>query len=142
MANAMRYSYLRGAAGRFRNPYDQGIKKNCTDFLINGYNEDVECIEEPGNSGGIMMNIARNSSLVNGDSHSHSAKGNGHVINVSSTSSNSSTRHAHAHGNGHVHSSHCSHNNSHGKTKNESIPLGLGLGLGLGRNTKSGASSS
>ncbi|KAF7838821.1 Protein S-acyltransferase 24 [Senna tora] len=139
MANAMRYSYLRGAAGRFRNPYDHGIKKNCTDFLINGYNEDIECVDEMGNPEGTgMINIARNSE--NGDSHSHSLKGNGHVINVSSSSSNSNTRHGH--GNGHVHSSHCSHNNNnnnHGKTKNESVPLGLGLGLGRGRNTsKSG----
>ncbi|KOM32963.1 hypothetical protein LR48_Vigan01g251900 [Vigna angularis] len=135
MANAMRYSYLRGPGGRFRNPYDHGIKKNCSDFLINGYNEDVECIEEIGQSeeGTGMMNIARNSNLTNGDSHTRGEYARGHgngqyVINVNSNSTNSKTH------NGHVHSSHCSHNN-HGKTRNDNAPLGLGLGLG--RNSRS-----
>ncbi|KAK7265604.1 hypothetical protein RJT34_33226 [Clitoria ternatea] len=27
---------VRGPGGRFRNPYDHGIKKNCSDFMING----------------------------------------------------------------------------------------------------------
>ncbi|CAL0325665.1 unnamed protein product [Lupinus luteus] len=139
MANAMRYSYLRGPGGKFRNPYDHGIKKNCSDFLINGYNEDVECIEEVVNSESIgMMPMARSSNL-NGDSHSHfnraTGSGNSHVIDVKSNSTTNSRTH-HGNINGHVHSSHCSHNN-HAKTKNDSIPKGLGLGLGLGRNTKS-----
>ncbi|XP_014509439.1 probable protein S-acyltransferase 23 isoform X1 [Vigna radiata var. radiata] len=140
MANAMRYSYLRGPGGRFRNPYDHGIKKNCSDFLINGYNEDVECIEEIGQSeeGTGMMNIARNSNLTNGDSHTRGEYARGHgngqyVINVNSNSTNSKTH------NGHVHSSHCSHNN-HGKTRNDNAPLGLGLGLG--RNSRSATPSS
>ncbi|XP_045786595.1 protein S-acyltransferase 24 isoform X1 [Trifolium pratense] len=140
MANIMRYSYLRGPGGRFRNPYDHGIKKNCSDFLINGYNEDVEYIEESGNSeeGVGMTHMARNSNGTNGDSHSHSdypkGNGNGHVvINVNSNSTNSKTHHG-QNSNGHVHSSHCSHSNQ-GKTRNESIPVGLGLGLG--RNTRS-----
>mgnify|MGYP000872356544 FL=1 len=126
MANAMRYSYLRGPGGRFRNPYDHGMKKNCSDFLINGYNEDVEYIEESAHSEEIgMVHMTRNSNLQNGDAQSHQTNGNGHaVINVNSNSTN--THH------GHVHSSHCSHNN-HGKSKTDSIPLGLGLGLG--RNT-------
>ncbi|KAK7837285.1 protein s-acyltransferase 24, partial [Quercus suber] len=126
MANAMRYSYLRGPGGRFRNPYDHGMKKNCSDFLINGYNEDVEYIEESARSEEIgMVRMTRNSNLQNGDAQSHQTNGNGHVvINVNSNSTN--THH------GHVHSSHCSHNN-HGKSKTDSIPLGLGLGLG--RNT-------
>ncbi|XP_054804838.1 protein S-acyltransferase 24-like [Prosopis cineraria] len=145
MANAVRYSYLRGADGRFRNPYDHGIKKNCTDFLINGFNEDVQLIEESDKSEGIgMINIPRNSSLANRDSHSRVENGNGHVvINVGSSGTSSNSLHAcalHSHGNGHAHSSRCCHNNAHGKTKNESVPLGLGLGLG--RNTRSGASSS
>ncbi|KAK7264846.1 hypothetical protein RJT34_32458 [Clitoria ternatea] len=139
MTNAMRYSYLRGPGGRFRNPYDHGIKKNCSDFLINGYNEDVECDKESGQSeeGTGMMHIARRSSnLANGDSHSHSeyAKGNGnghHVINV-----NSNTQTNHGHINGHANSSHC----NHGKTRNYKVPLGLGLGLG--RNSRSVVSSS
>ncbi|XP_054806106.1 protein S-acyltransferase 24-like isoform X2 [Prosopis cineraria] len=142
MANAVRYSYLRGAGGRFRNPYDHGIKKNCTDFFINGSNEDVQLIEESDNSEGIgMINISRISSLANGDSHSYIAKSNGHtVINVGSRSASSNSHHARAHlshGNCHAHCSRCCHN---GKTKNESVPLGLGHGLGW--NTGSGASSS
>jgi len=143
MANALRYSYLRGPGGRFRNPYDHGIKKNCSDFLINGYNEDLEYVEESGNSeeGLGMMHMARGSTITNGDSHSHSdhanGNGNGHVvINVDSNSTNSKTHHGHS--NGHVHSSHCSHSNQ-GKTRNDSIPVGLGLGLG--RNTRSVSSS-
>jgi palmitoyltransferase len=145
MANIMRYSYLRGPGGRFRNPYDHGIKKNCSDFLINGYNEDVEYIEESGNSeeGVGMMHMTRSSNGANGDSHSHSdypkGNGNGHVvINVNSSSTNSKTHHG-QNSNGHVHSSHCSHSNQ-GKTRNESIPVGLGLGLG--RNTRSVSVSS
>ncbi|KAK6942194.1 Ankyrin repeat [Dillenia turbinata] len=119
MANAMRYSYLRGPGGRFRNPYDHGIKKNCSDFLINGYNEDVEYIEQSDHCEGIgMMHMVRNTTVQNGVSHTHQNNGNGHVaININSTPK---IHH------GHVHSSGCSHNN-HGKT--ESVPLGLGLGL-------------
>ncbi|KAK3439530.1 hypothetical protein EUGRSUZ_C04398 [Eucalyptus grandis] len=125
MANAMRYSYLKGPGGRFRNPYDHGFKKNCSDFLINGYNEDVEYVEDSSHAEGIgMMHMGRTSNLQNGDVHSHQPAENGHIaINVGSTSSNSH--------HGHVHSSHCSHN--HGKTKSDNVPLGLGLGLGLGR---------
>ncbi|KAF8012104.1 hypothetical protein BT93_I0281 [Corymbia citriodora subsp. variegata] len=124
MANAMRYSYLKGPGGRFRNPYDHGFKKNCSDFLINGYNEDVEYVEDSTHSEGIgMMHMTRTSNLQNGDVHSHQPAENGHIaINVGSTSSNSH--------HGHVHSSHCSHN--HGKTKSDNVPLGLGLGLGRG----------
>ncbi|KAL2587852.1 hypothetical protein GLYMA_13G163400v4 [Glycine max] len=143
MANALRYNYLRGPGGRFRNPYDHGIKKNCSDFLINGYNEDIECIEELGSSeeGIGMMHMARSSNLANGDSHNHSeyARGNGnghHVINVNSNSNSTHSKTNH----GHVHSTHCSHNNNHGKTRNDNAPLGLGLGLG--RNTRSVTPSS
>ncbi|XP_043709002.1 probable protein S-acyltransferase 23 [Telopea speciosissima] len=42
MANAARYGYLRGPDGRFRNPYNHGCRKNCTDFLIHGYTDDNE----------------------------------------------------------------------------------------------------
>jgi hypothetical protein len=47
MANSLRYGYLKGADGRFRNPYDSGCRKNCVDFLLNGYNEDIEVPWEP-----------------------------------------------------------------------------------------------
>ena len=124
MTNVMRYSYLKGPGGRFRNPYDHGCKKNCSDFLINGYNEDTEYTEELIPPEGIgMVHMTRNSTLQNGVGHSHTqTNGNGHVvINVNKSSK---THQAH------VHSSHCSHSN-HGKS--ESVPVGLGLGLG--RNT-------
>lgn len=122
MANVMRYSYLKGPGGRFRNPYDHGFKKNCSDFLINGYNEDVEYVEDSAHSEGIgMTHMVRASNLQNGNMHSHQPAENGHIaINVGSTSSNGH--------HGHVHSSHCSHN--HGKAKRDNVPMGLGLGLG------------
>lgn len=127
MANAMRYNYLRGPGGRFRNPYDHGIRKNCSDFLIKGYNEDVEYIEESARDeeeGIGMRHMLKNSNVQNGDAYSHHTNGNSQVaINVNS---NSTSHH------GHAHSAQCSHNN-HGKTKSDNVPLGLGLGLG--RNT-------
>lgn len=122
MANALRYSYLRGPGGRFRNPFDHGCKRNCSDFLINGYSEDVEYVENSAHTEGIgMMHMSRNSDLQNGDAHSHHINGNGHLaINVNANNK------IHQ---GHVHSSNCSHSH-HAKSKTESIPLGLGLGLG------------
>ncbi|KAF7806456.1 Protein S-acyltransferase 24 [Senna tora] len=141
MANAMRYTYLKGPGGMFRNPYDHGVKKNCSDFLVYGYVEDEECVEELGHSHSEAMHIRRNSNLPNGYSNSQYGKGNDHaVINVNTNSTNSKPRHAHGNGQSHVHSSHCSHNSNHGKSKNDNVPLGLGLGVG--RNTKSVASSS
>ncbi|KAL5547716.1 hypothetical protein UlMin_002947 [Ulmus minor] len=125
MANVMRYSYLKGPNGRFRNPYDHGIKKNCSDFLINGRNEDVEYVEESTEAEGIgMMRIPTNSNMQNGDAHSHHANGGPGMHVAINVNSNSSKSH-----NGHVHSANCSHSNP-GKTKNDSVPLGLGLGLG------------
>ncbi|KAI8565665.1 hypothetical protein RHMOL_Rhmol03G0278000 [Rhododendron molle] len=121
MTNVMRYSYLKGPGGRFRNPYDHGCKKNCSDFLINGYNEDTECSEESVQSEGIgMVHMTRNSTPQNGFGHSHhQTNGNdSHVINVNN---NTKTHQVH------VHSSQCSHG------KSEAVPLGLGLGLA--RNT-------
>ncbi|KAF6140343.1 hypothetical protein GIB67_011362 [Kingdonia uniflora] len=121
MANIMRYSYLRGPSGRFSNPYDHGIQKNCFDFLINGYNEDVECVEEPIHSEGIgMMQMTRTSNVQNGESHSHHTNGNGHV-SIDVDSKNTRSHHEH------VHSSQCNHN-KHDKV--QGVPLGLGLGLG------------
>ncbi|XP_044463692.1 protein S-acyltransferase 24-like isoform X2 [Mangifera indica] len=127
MANALRYSYLRGPGGRFRNPYDHGCRKNCSDFLFNGYNEDVELIEDSGDSGGIgMMQMSRNSNLQNGDGRIYHANGNGHVA-INMNSENTKTHYGHGHG--HAHSSHCS-NGNHSTSKSDSIPVWLGLGLG------------
>ncbi|GAB4832765.1 Protein S-acyltransferase 24 [Ancistrocladus abbreviatus] len=122
MANAMRYTYLRGPGGQFRNPYDRGFKKNCKDFLINGYNEDVECNEDSASNEGIgMMHIPSNSGMQNGIAHTHQTCGNGHVA-IDMNSRHSKVSH------GHVHSSLCSHHHDHGKANG--VPLGLGLGLG------------
>lgn len=133
MANAMRYTYLRGPGGRFRNPYDHGLKRNCSDFLIKGYNEDIEYNEESSSShseGIGMMHMARNSSLQNGDAgHSHQTNGNSHIVDIE-VNNNSSKAAPKSHGGGgHVHSSHCSHGGK-SKTKSDIVPLGLGLGLG------------
>lgn len=47
LANAIRYGYLRGPNGRFRNPYNHGCRKNCSDFLIHGYTNDEEIAWPP-----------------------------------------------------------------------------------------------
>ncbi|MBA0719201.1 hypothetical protein Golax_006902, partial [Gossypium laxum] len=75
MANVMRYSYLRGAGGLFKNPYDHGCRKNCTDFLFKGYNEDVEACEDIEHSKGIgVAQMLRNLKLQNGDSQTRKQK--------------------------------------------------------------------
>ncbi|PKA62445.1 S-acyltransferase TIP1 [Apostasia shenzhenica] len=123
MANAMRYRYLRGPGGRFRNPYDHGVHRNCSDFLFKGYNEDVE-VSELGSQSEELGTIQMTPVLQNGDIQStHAANGNGH-ISLDVDSNGSSRAH------GHVHSSKC----SHGKSNSSRVPFGLGLGLGLGRN--------
>lgn len=47
LANAIRYGYLRGPDGRFRNPYNHGCRKNCADFLVQGYTDDNEIAWPP-----------------------------------------------------------------------------------------------
>lgn len=47
LANAARYSYLRGPDGRFRNPYNHGCRKNCADFLSQGFTDDNEIAWPP-----------------------------------------------------------------------------------------------
>ncbi|KAK4774180.1 hypothetical protein SAY87_029199 [Trapa incisa] len=133
MANMMRYSYLRGSSGRFRNPYDHGCKKNCSDFLINGYNEDIEYNEESSQPEGIgMIDIGRNLNLQNCEDHSR-VDGKGHVsININSNTKGSHHHHHH----GHSRCSSCSHE----KPKTENVPLGLGLGLGRSSNRTIAAS--
>ena len=41
VANRSWYWYLWGPDGRFRNPYSRGCQRNCTDFPINGYSDEV-----------------------------------------------------------------------------------------------------
>ncbi|CAM8963173.1 unnamed protein product [Rhodiola kirilowii] len=105
MANSMRYSYLRDPAGRFQNPYDHGIRKNCTDLLITGYNEDIEVnAESKDHQDGIgMMHMASYSTQPNGNSHSHpyNRATDSHTINLGSSNSSKSDhgRFCPAHGN-------------------------------------------
>lgn len=42
--NTRRFSYLRGPDGRFYNPYNHGWRRNCSDFLVNGYTRDDEVV--------------------------------------------------------------------------------------------------
>ncbi|KAK1269510.1 S-acyltransferase TIP1 [Acorus gramineus] len=125
MANMMRYNYLRGPGGRFRNPYDHGFKRNCYEFLINGYNEDVERMDQPSTTHLDeirMLPMTRTTSTQNEDIHSNIANGNGggHVSIEVDTKGTTRPQ-------GHVHSANCNHN-SDGKTNG--VPLGLGFGLG------------
>lgn len=133
MANMMRYGYLRGAGGRFRNPYDHGCKKNCSDFLINGYNEDIQVTEEESSSvvqsDGINMMPMANSSLAL-NLHNEAALAAASAAAGGGVGGGYSQQ---MNGNGHhVHSSSC----SHGRPKTESVPLGLGLGLGRGSRSR------
>lgn len=57
MANSLRYGYLKGQDGRFHNPYDSGCRKNCVDFLLVGYNEDIDVPWEPIQQMGGMVQL-------------------------------------------------------------------------------------
>lgn len=118
VANSMRYSYLKGPGGRFRNPYDHGIRKNCSDFLIKGYNEDMELPEQiaPSEEMG-MIQMTRSTDSQNGENHSHQS--NNINVCVDGQSKNSRTH-------GHVNPSKCCNNIG----KNDRAPHGLGLGVG------------
>ncbi|URD98432.1 DHHC palmitoyltransferase [Musa troglodytarum] len=118
VANSMRYSYLKGPGGRFRNPYNHGIHKNCSDFLIKGYNEDVELPEQipPSEEMG-MIQMTRNTDSQNGENHSHQSNN----INVCVDGQSKSSR-----THGHVNPSKCCNDNG----KNDRAPHGLGLGVG------------
>ncbi|XP_047332561.1 protein S-acyltransferase 24-like [Impatiens glandulifera] len=131
LANSMRYNYLRGAGGRFRNPFDHGVKKNCSDFLINGYNEDVEYDEEDPTlreEGIGMLPISRASGHLHNHGHSHiqSEPSEGQEAAVTDVKSSSSRKT----NQNHVHSSHCNHSNNHNHGQSDSVPVGLGIGLG------------
>ena len=111
LTNAMRYSYLKGPDGHFHNPYDHGCRKNCSDFLIQGYKEDIEVLKQP--------------LQHNGGVHMLQLSGHSNVPSSSSVvSSNGSAKHQHHH---HQHASSSRHNNHEHSSK--FVPLGLGLGL-------------
>lgn len=121
VANTTRYSYLRDEAGQFRNPYDHGVKKNCSDFLINGYNEDIVYTEEESAcpEGDETRHIAQSSTFQTSAAR-HQGNGNGHVVlDVNKSTSRQN----------HVQSFNCSRHLS-SKLKTGYLPLGLGIGLG------------
>ncbi|CAI8618023.1 unnamed protein product [Vicia faba] len=47
LANSIRYDYLRGPDGQFRNPYNHGWWKNCVDFLFLGHTDDDDIAWPP-----------------------------------------------------------------------------------------------
>lgn len=117
IANATRYSYLKGPGGHFRNPYNHGCRKNCTDFFIQGYNNDVEITWQPLQPDGIgVIEMSGHGACSNAACSAKSVNVQGQTsgeINSGDAKVN-------------IHSSHCNYN--HGQT--EEVPLGLGLGLG------------
>jgi palmitoyltransferase ZDHHC13/17 len=116
MANSMRYTYLRGPGGRFRNPFDHGVRKNCSEFLLIGYNEDIERLEQTLHTDEEMGMIQMTSTATqNGNGADH-----GHTDSQVSSKSHSQAS-----------SSQCY---DHSK-RTDRTPLGLGMGLG--RNTAS-----
>jgi len=119
MANSMRYSYLRGPGGRFRNPFDHGVRKNCSDFLLNGYHEDVERLQQTSHADEEIGMIQMTSAVPqNGEGHSHhDGNDTDHACADSHANSNS-----HSQGGP---SKCCDHSK-----KNDKTPFGLGLGLG------------
>ncbi|GJM90412.1 hypothetical protein PR202_ga06689 [Eleusine coracana subsp. coracana] len=124
MANALRYSYLRGPGGRFRNPFDHGVRKNCSDFFLKGYNEDIEKAEQtvrPDEEMGTIQ-MTRSSISQNGESIPVHVNGTDHSCADSQANSKSHCPHSP--------SKDCNHNKKSDKTP-------LGLGLGLGRNNPS-----
>jgi palmitoyltransferase len=116
MANAMRYSYLRGPGGRFRNPYDHGVRKNCSDFFLKGYNEDIERVVQTLQPDEEMGPIQTSAVLQNGESVPLHVNGTDHSSTDSQVNSKSHSQSS---------AKCCSHNK-----KSERTPLGLGLGLG------------
>uniref|UniRef100_A0A0D9VD18 Isoleucyl-tRNA synthetase n=1 Tax=Leersia perrieri TaxID=77586 RepID=A0A0D9VD18_9ORYZ len=124
MANAMRYSYLRGPGGRFRNPFDHGVRKNCSDFLLKGYNEDIERVEQTSQSDEElgMIEMTRGAVSQNGESMPLHVNGTDH--GCADPQGNSKSHRPHGS------SKCCSHSKKPDKTP-------LGLGLGLGRNNPS-----
>jgi ankyrin repeat protein len=113
VANQVRYNYLKGTDGRFKNVYDHGVRKNCSEFLLTGFSSDLEVSPsaQPENRGGLiqlMEHAPGHHAHSNGAASAQEDTGGGH----------------------HVHSAGCQHN--HGQAG--STPVGLGLG-GLGLNT-------
>lgn len=109
MANALRYNYLKGPGGRFRNPYDRGFRKNCSDFLFKGYNEDIEVKEEAESEElGLIQRSRCNANSMSQNGHDHN--NHSHICVDVDSKNTRSQKHAH--------------------DSQEGAPVGLGLGLG------------
>ncbi|TVU08302.1 hypothetical protein EJB05_41702 [Eragrostis curvula] len=117
MANSMRYAYLRGPGGRFRNPFDHGVRKNCSEFLLNGYNEDIERLEQTLHTDEEMGMIQMTSRVTQNGDGLHHGNGTDHVCVESQANSKAHSQ---------VNSSECC---DHSK-RTDRTPLGLGMGLG------------
>ncbi|CAM8966078.1 unnamed protein product [Rhodiola kirilowii] len=73
----------------FQNPYDHGIRKNCTDLLITGYNEDLEVnarVQRPSrwdwyDAYGKLLHTAK----WNSHSHPYNRDTDSHTINLGSS---------------------------------------------------------
>ncbi|KAL3687162.1 hypothetical protein R1sor_013471 [Riccia sorocarpa] len=113
MTNSLRYSYLKGTDGRFRNPYDHGCRKNCSDFVLNGFSEDTEVPLPPlRDNGGEMVQMIQHC-------QSNIVDPCGHQEDSGSFALGGARSH-------HVHGAACNHSQG----QNSAAPLGLGLGLG------------
>jgi palmitoyltransferase ZDHHC13/17 len=122
MANSMRYVYLRGPGGRFRNPFDHGVWKNCSEFLLNGYNEDIERFEQTLHTDEEMGMIQMTSTTTqNGNDPLHHGNGADHGHADSQVNSKSHSQ---------ASSSQCCNHSRSDRTP-------LGLGMSLGRNSAS-----
>ncbi|KAJ1278231.1 hypothetical protein BS78_04G063400 [Paspalum vaginatum] len=118
MANALRYSYLRGPGGRFRNPYDHGVRKNCSDFLLKGYNEDTEAAAQTLQPDEEMVSVHMTRSTVSQNDESI-------PVHVNGTENDSTDLQGHSKSH-HQSPSKCCNQSK----KSERTPLGLGLGPG------------
>ncbi|KAH7387209.1 hypothetical protein KP509_16G010800 [Ceratopteris richardii] len=125
LANATRYTYLKGPDGRFHNPFDRGCRSNCTDFVVNGYSEDDNIVPQQLRQNGVGMQLMRRSSPSNGSSTTIATN----MLPLNGAQPHSEHHHHHHHHQHHEHT--LSGNNiTHGNSSNF-VPLGLGLGLGL-----------
>ncbi|CAM6119554.1 unnamed protein product [Calypogeia fissa] len=126
VANSMRYNYLKGVDGRFKNVYDHGIRKNCSEFLLTGFSSDVEVnsTSHVENRGGLIQMMEHLPGHRVHSSGNAAAQDQGN-LNVASAVGSL----GHAGAGHHVHSAGCKHNHAQGS----SAPVGLGLGLGTSR---------
>lgn len=130
VANSMRYNYLKSTDGRFKNVYDHGIRKNCSEFWLTGFSSDLEVSSaSPRANRGGLIQMMEHPPGHNSNAHHAHAHNNGSTVvqdqGVKSASGGGS--HHHVHGAG------CQH--SHGQGGG---PAPVGLGLGLGTNRTSG----